>query len=400
MPVRKVPRWLLVVVIALVVLPLGASAADQILAVGGSYHPVGDLADIELHTRDVGHHQVELGQFSRDDWSHPGPALFYVLALPYRVTGSSSIGMNLGALLINGLSVVGMLVLAHRRGGGSLLLIAAVGCALLLRGFGGVFLAQPWNPLMPVLPFGLFVFLIWEVTCGGLWALPAAAVVGTFCVQTHIGYIPLVLPLAGVGVASILWVTLRTAEPGTLAVRRQALRRPALLSVAALVLMWLPPVVQELRPGRGNLMRALRYFVGESNERAHACRRIQQRRGAVRGRPRMDHRTSPADHSHQRARSNQGSSAAGAAGACVAGAFIWWRRRATDALWLVALVAVATGFSVLAVARTIGPISHYRLGWLRVVAMIAVVTAYGPCGRCWSIDGRSWSGACSCRWRS
>ncbi|MDQ6946968.1 MAG: hypothetical protein M3256_12055, partial [Actinomycetota bacterium] len=179
-PVKKLPSWLAVAVITLVVLPLGAAVADQVFAVGGSYNPVDDDAAIELHTRDVGRYQVELGQYSRDDWSHPGPALFYLLALPYRLTGSSSIGNIVGALVINGLSVVGILVLAHRRGGGPLLCISAVGCALLIRGFGPLFLADPWNPLVPVLPFGFFLFLVWEMTCGGVRALPAAAAVGTF----------------------------------------------------------------------------------------------------------------------------------------------------------------------------------------------------------------------------
>ena len=187
---------------------------------------MGDLAAIELHTHDVGRHQVELGQYSRDDWSHPGPALFYALALPYRLSGSSSIGNGLGALLINGLSVVGILLLAHRRGGAPLLWTSAVGCALLLHGLGPEFLVEPWNPLMPVLPFGFFVFLIWEMTCGGAWTLPVAAVVGTFCVQTHIGYIPLVLPLGAVGLASILWATFRSRDGDSAASPRRSLRRP------------------------------------------------------------------------------------------------------------------------------------------------------------------------------
>lgn len=97
-PVATAPRWLLAVVIVLVVLPLGAAAAGQVFAVGGDYHAAGDLADIELHTRDVGRHQVEPGQYSRGGWSHPGPALFYALALPYRLSGSSSIGNNLGEI--------------------------------------------------------------------------------------------------------------------------------------------------------------------------------------------------------------------------------------------------------------------------------------------------------------
>ena len=62
--------------------------------------PASDHALTELQVRDVGHHPVLVGLYSRGDWSHPGPALFYLLAPFYRLVGGASIGMNLGALAI------------------------------------------------------------------------------------------------------------------------------------------------------------------------------------------------------------------------------------------------------------------------------------------------------------
>lgn len=369
--VATAPRWLLAVVIVLVVLPLGAAAAGQVFAVGGDYHAAGDLADIELHTRDVGQHQVELGQYSRGGWSHPGPALFYALALPYRLSGSSSIGINLGALLINGLSVVGILLLAHRRGGAPLLWAAAVGCALLLRGLGPLFLIEPWNPSVPVLPFGLFLFLVWEITCRGAWAIPVAAAVGTFCVQTHIGYVPLVLPLAALGVASFLWSARRAPDR---ALGRRSLVRSAALTAGVLGLMWLPPVVQELRGGTGNLSRSADYFLegeGEAHTLADGYANVAVQFAAspewISGHLELTPFTSEPDL---------------VAGAplpvllvpFLLGALVWWRRRSASALRLVALTTVAAGLSVLAVSRTLGPIYHYRLGWTRVVSMAAVLS--------------------------
>ena len=56
-----------------------------------------DYAYTELLTRDVGHHPVLTGLYSRTDWNHPGPTLFYLLALPYRLTGSASIGIHVSA---------------------------------------------------------------------------------------------------------------------------------------------------------------------------------------------------------------------------------------------------------------------------------------------------------------
>ena len=74
------------------------SAVALVVDVGRSYVPTADYAYTELLTRDVGHHPVLTGLYSRTDWNHPGPTLFYLLALPYRLTGSASIGIHVGAL--------------------------------------------------------------------------------------------------------------------------------------------------------------------------------------------------------------------------------------------------------------------------------------------------------------
>lgn len=370
----KVTRRLLGIVVVVVILPLLAAAASQI-AIGSDYHAVGDLADIELHTRDVGRHRVELGQYSRGDWSHPGPAQFYALALPYRLSGSTSIGNNLGALLINALSMVGILLLARRRGGVPLLLTAGVGCLLLVRSFGPDFLIEPWNPSMPVLPFGLFLFLVWDMMCGRAWAIPSAAVIGTFCVQTHIGYAPLVLPLAAIGLATFLWAAVRTRDQSLARIDRRSLTWVFAITGGVLVLMWAPPVMEELRPGEGNLTRAIDYFLdgeGEEHTLADGYANVAIQYGVnpewITGNLRLTAFTSEPDVT---------------AGAplpvmllpVLLGTAVWWRRRSADALRLVAVTTVAAGISVLAISRTLGPIYHYRLGWTRVVAMAALLSA-------------------------
>ena len=54
---------------------------------------------------------------------------------------------------------------------------------------------DPWNPFVTVLPFSLFVLLTWTMTCGETWALPVGVAVASFCIQTHVGYAPLAIPL-------------------------------------------------------------------------------------------------------------------------------------------------------------------------------------------------------------
>jgi hypothetical protein len=69
-------RRLFLVAVALAALPFLVTAVALITGVGARYLPAGDLAMAELHVRDIGHHQVLTGLYSRVDWSHPGPLQF------------------------------------------------------------------------------------------------------------------------------------------------------------------------------------------------------------------------------------------------------------------------------------------------------------------------------------
>ena len=89
------------------------------------------------------------------------------------------------------------------------MLVTLVGCAVLMRSLGPDFLRNPWNPYITVLPFGLLVFLTWAMTSGQAWALPIGAGVASFCVQTHIGYASIALPLVVGGAISLTVLTVR-----------------------------------------------------------------------------------------------------------------------------------------------------------------------------------------------
>jgi hypothetical protein len=86
--------------------------------------------------------------------------------------------------------------------------------------------------------------------------------VGTFLVQTHVGYLPLVaLP----GALAVVLVVLEARRAGA------PLRSwsPALWwSVAVAVALWLPAVLEELMGDPGNLTRMWRYFTGGGDETA------------------------------------------------------------------------------------------------------------------------------------
>src|SRR5262245_44062273 len=202
----------------------------------------------EMHVRDIGHHQVLTGLYSRVDWSHPGPLQFYLVAPFYWLAGRSSLGLVFGALALNLASVVGILAVARRRGGTPLLLCSLVVSLLLTRTLGPQFLGDAWNLTLTVLPFALLVFLVWSLGVGETWALPVAAFVTSFLVQTHIGFLVLAVPLFAGGAVVLVRKTGRGC------------RRAALVTAGVLAVVWLPPVLDVVMHQPSNLARAYGYF--------------------------------------------------------------------------------------------------------------------------------------------
>jgi hypothetical protein len=363
---RRTSRRIFPVALGLSLLPLLISAVALVVDVGRSYVPTADYAYTELLTRDVGRHAVLSGLYSRLDWNHPGPALFYLLAIPYRLAGGASIGIHLGALLINGAAIAGIAVIARRRGGTPLLLASLVGCGLLVRAVGPDFVSNPWNPDITVLPYGLLVLIVWTMTCGDTWALPVAAGVASFCVQTHVGYAPMAIPLLLLGAG---WVAVDAWRTGTV----RALARPSALAAAVLVVMWLPPLIDQLANSPGNLSRILHYF--EHPDRAPQSLAVGFRvvGGAFGLPPEWVAGARPpfgflGDHLFAHAAPPP----VLLVPFLLAG-IVLWRRGASDGVRLVVILLVALGFGVVSVSRTIGDVAAYRLAWTWVLAMLASV---------------------------
>ena len=199
-----------------------------------------DLATTEMLTRDVGSHSPSLGPFSRDGWFHPGPALFYVLAPSYRLFGGDGSALAVGAVVVNALSVAAVGLLARRRGGTGLMLAALLGVAVLMHALGPTFLATPWNVYVTVLPYAALVFTIWAVVAGERWALPAATLLTSFLMQTHVGYVALAVPLLAAGAA---W-----AVGAAVVDRRRRARDPDTQPGAAVVAPTTSPATRPARP--------------------------------------------------------------------------------------------------------------------------------------------------------
>ncbi len=237
------------VIVAITLLPIVVVMARVFFGLGASFHATGDNAMNEMRVRDIGSHAVLVGPYSRDGWSHPGPLFYYLSAVPYRLLGSNTAAMLVDALLINGIAIAVIVATAKRWGGILLALPVALACAMLIVSLPNGFLENPWNPYVPVLPFGAFVITTWAAACGSRWAFLFAVFIGTFCMQTHIGYAPLVLALLAWCVVHILrdrpshW--LATFGWGS----------------ALLAVLWFPPLLQQVTSDSGNLRTIGHYFL-------------------------------------------------------------------------------------------------------------------------------------------
>lgn len=220
------------------------------------WYPIGDLAQAELRVRSFWAHPPLIGAAGRigtlaERGSHPGPAMFWALWPGYRIFGGSSWALEVSVLLLDVVFLAAIGAVVRRRGGSTLVLVVVTATAALLWRFGIVVLVQPWNPYTPLVPFALFVVLVWSVLCDDIAMLPWAVVVGSYCVQCHVGYIPLVVVLLGLGV---VWA----AVDGR---RHHSIRLGWwIASVAAGVVMWIPPIIDQLTHDPGNLRILWRYF--------------------------------------------------------------------------------------------------------------------------------------------
>ena len=166
--------------------------------------PNGDVATIELDVHHALHATQQTGTYSRYGFRHPGPLAFYLLAPAYWLSGCTYGGLSLGTTLLNLASVLAILLVVYRFGGFAGLLWTALLLVLYLRFLrlrrNVLFLA----PLMIILPWGLEVVLLAALAVGRLSYLPAALLVASFLVQTHVGCVVAVAVSVVVSLCSVL----------------------------------------------------------------------------------------------------------------------------------------------------------------------------------------------------
>ena len=214
----------------------------------------GDGAALELRALQAAHGRELLGPYSRFQWSHPGPAFFY-LALPiYQLFHQRGPALNLFVLIAN-FAAATTLVLTARRLRGDLFALAVAVLLGVYEAIAAPFpLSGEWNPMTPILPLALLVFLCVRLGSGAVGILPAVAFVASAVVQTHVGFTPAALYLVATGALFCfreLFVVGGVESRATLDRRRLAIS----LGVAAVVsgLLWALPLYEDLSRPAGNL---------------------------------------------------------------------------------------------------------------------------------------------------
>jgi hypothetical protein len=279
------------------------------------------------------------------------------------IVGDGTVGLVLGAVAINAAAAAGILVLAHRRGGRPFLVWAS----LLLTAY--LVAVEPipfdiWNPSVTLLPFVLVLLLAWSVACRDWWAAPWLALAASFAVQTHVGLAP------GVAMAIMFAVVVSSLRQRRRAPlredERRSLRRSVVVAVAVAVVVWLPPLVDELTSSDGNLSALVHFFSrpgsphplseGLTNTALQATLLLRSLTESV----------------SLRADAHQGLTLAVVLSAVVfVGAVVVARKaRATDALVLLAFVAVELLVGVYAVTRIVDGIQFYLVQWISAVGFV------------------------------
>jgi membrane associated rhomboid family serine protease len=235
------------------------------------------------------------------------------------------------------------------------------------------FFLEPWNVWVPVFAFALFLLLVWGLVCEHVALLPIAVAVGSHCVQTHISYTVLVGGLLAGAVAWLAWLWWRTD--------RLADRHPLrwlLIATATLVVAWLPPVIEQMHPGTGNLRKLYHQFSdpGAPFVGARAAIKALIGRFNLLGPWIIDAQKDP------RSTPNYIGFVLFLALVGISARWAWGRRDRVE-LSLYAVLSAATVFGFFSTMRIFGVFFEYVIRWMLPLVALWIATCLWSCWLTW-----------------
>jgi hypothetical protein len=239
----------------------GLGAAVFIVAAAGlaltrsaeKIFPIGDIAVLEIYVRNAVSGRLLVGPYSRFGWHHPGPIYFYLLALVYRLAGSTTASLSAGAAVIATASIA-LLAWIGARSLGPRTSSVVLASVLVYLWRVPELAASAWNPHVVVLPAVALVVAAASAAGGDVALLPLVVVLASFIAQTDVALVPFVAVAA-------LAATAGTISAGSRKTRSATLKS---LGVAACVgaALWLVVVAEDITHSPGNLTLLWRFFVG------------------------------------------------------------------------------------------------------------------------------------------
>ena len=214
---------------------------------------------MDLRIRDVWSFSANTpltGPWSRFGWSHPGPTMYYLLALFSKVNGEQAWASLVGNVLLQGLAIGWTARLSWKSGGLARLVPWLAVVALSYWATGPWILQQLWNPYLPFPFFALLLLQSWLVGSGQSQRLAGLAFVASFLVQTHVSY---AIPVLGVGAWALIRLMVGEHRAGRSPRRWPLWRAPALV----LAVVWFVPLVVDTAVHfPGNTVRLVRFYAG------------------------------------------------------------------------------------------------------------------------------------------
>jgi hypothetical protein len=270
--------------------------------------------------------------------------------------------------VLNGAAIVGVVLVAHRRGGTELAALAGLVMALLIRSLGVSLLVDIWNPWAAFLPFVLFVMLAWAVLCRDWAMLPIAVFVGSCVVQIHAGYLPLVAPLLAFVAAFAVVDFVRRHRAASGDVRDHG-KCWLIAAGAVAIAVWMPALVQQVTTSNGNLA-ALFHYVRDPRQATAGWTLAYGVLGAELRPVGAWVTGNDNDGIGFTAVSDVWPAVVVVALLVCTGLLAWWRGR-RDAARLSAVAAVSVVLAVIATSKLTGDVAFYLTRWWWAVAAIA-----------------------------
>ncbi len=341
---------------------------------GRVYVPVGDQATLDLRIRDVWSFSADTpltGPYSRFGWNHPGPMMYYLVALFSGMTRQPAWASLVGDVLLQGLAVVWTARLSWKAGGLRWMIPWLAVVTLSYWATGPWIFQQLWNPYLPFPFFTLLLLQAWLVGSGEPRRLLGMAFVGSFLIQTHVSY---ALPVLAVSLWAVVRLLAAEHRAGR-SMRRWSLWWPPLVVLAA---MWFVPlVVDTALHFPGNTVRLVQFYLGLDGSQHLPRLGIQRAVGylAAEFRWRPPWLGGPDPPNHFTSLTAPAPTAYLVLPVVLIGAS-WvlarWRRR-TDLVALAELLAVVVAAAVVALAVLNGPPYPYLFFWRIPIGAATVI---------------------------